>query len=226
MYLKTFVVVTASAMCLLVNPIYAAGCQDISTIVSKAKEVRLVPTNILDKKYVSSLLQHAAEFDQKIRAVEYRQCEKTPSAMVQIDKVNTDVLVSLMGAHTWFTPNAFDAPTSNAAWMIAIHSKDINLQHKVLFLMERLIANGEYAGELESMFKGHYALLYDCVSLNYVNMGIKQKYGSQYIISDKDQKLTPKPCEGTRAEVDRRRRDNHMRCLDAYEKELKSVYFS
>ena len=122
-----------------------------------------------------------------------------------------------MTVHPWFPISKFGDEVASDAWMIVQHTQDVLLQHKVLFIMERLVERNEANKE-------QYALLYDRVALNYVDMGIKQKYGTQFEITNN--KVLIQPYDGTIANIEERRKELGMQSLHEYETILKSVFMA
>jgi len=194
--------------------VQATNCNEPNSITAKSKLV-INESKLANKQYVKQLLRNAAELDQKIRSNDYSTCENIWLNIEQIDMNNTIILNKITTVHPWFPISTFGADTASDAWMIVQHSQDLNLQHKVLFIMEQLIENNEANKE-------QYALLYDRVALNYVAIGIKQKYGSQFTVEDN--KVIMQPYDGSIAAIEERRKKFGMQPLHEYEKVLKSMF--
>ena len=193
---------------------HAYNCGDIHKLVTDSKQV-INENNLHNKKYLKQVLHRAADIDQKIRSNEYAQCENLQSAMGEVDNNNTVLLSKLIGIYSWFPISTFGDEIASDAWLIVQHTQDIALQHKVLFIMQNLITCNEANKE-------HYALLYDRVALNYRDIGIKQKYGTQFTIEGN--KVVMEPYDGSIAKIEERRKNLGMQSLQEYEKILKSMF--
>ena len=210
------VFITFILMSLCITQAYAYSCSDINKIVVNSK-VKINESKLSDKGYIGKILHDAAYVDQQIRSNDFKQCKNISAAIDEIDKNNTIILNKVIDTHHWFPISQFGEDLASDAWLIVQHSQDLALQHKVLFIMERLI-------EMNEANKEQYALLYDRVALNYVDLGIKQKYGTQFEIHNN--LVSIQPYEGTIANIEERRKQFGMQPLHEYEKILKSVFMA
>ena len=199
-----------------VGQIYANDCLSVNNLVVESN-IMVDNNKLTDKEYVKQILHKASEIDKRIRSDDYMQCENLSSAMEAIDENNTVSLKKVLSAYSWLQISTFGDVTVSDAWTIVQHSQDLNLQHKVLFIMEQLLASHEAN-------KQQFALLYDRVALNYITLGVKQKYGTQYMIEDNT--VVMQPCEGTIAQIDERRKDFGLPPVHEYEKILKSIFLA
>lgn len=211
-FISTLLILTFTLI--IVKPGYANSCENINEIVINSK-LTINDVKLKDKKYVEQILHLAASLDQKIRSSEYVQCKNIFSLMEQIDKNNTDILKKITKIYAWFPISIFGDKAVSDAWLLVQHSQDLTLQHKVLFIMEHLMANNEANKE-------HYALLYDRVALNYIDLGIKQKYGTQFIV--KRNKVIMLPYTGSIDDIEKRRKNFGMQPLHEYKETLKLMF--
>lgn len=196
--------------------VHANSCLAINEIISESN-MKLDHYKLSDKEYVKELLQIAAKTDQNIRSSDYSQCENLSSAMNKIDANNTSTLKKIIKAHAWFPISIFGKTAVSDAWVIVQHSQDLNLQHKVLFIMSQLLASNEADRQ-------QFALLYDRVALNYLALGIKQRYGTQYVIEGDT--VAMQPCEGDASQINTIRKTFKLQPSYEYEEILKSIFLT
>ena len=141
---------------------------------------------ITDADYIGKRILSMARHDQIVRqhyntlmadgyhSSDYKKnLQKADYAMGRVDSVNTTELKEIMEYYPWFKKSIFGPDVASNAWLIVHHSGNIDLMHKVLFIMKHLIKDGEARTD-------QYALLYDRLSLRYQDFGLKQTYGSQF----------------------------------------------
>lgn len=171
---------------------------------------------INDKRKVKKELLRMANLDQSVRIDVWdkiaKRCHKknldcsndlnqAGFLSMDIDKNNLQTLKLFMQKYPWFKISEFGKDGAEAAWLIVQHAMDdIELQTKVLFIIEQLVKIDEADAQ-------SYALLHDRVSLNYQEFGLKQRYGSQFRLSDDKKQLIFEPCEGSIIEIDARRKE-------------------
>jgi hypothetical protein len=200
-------------------------------ISEKNKQNSSLSTASIDKQRVKNEIKNMADFDQKVRKDVYQKifencqlesldCQQdlmhATVLMVEVDRDNLHRLEEIMKMYPWFKISEFGQETANHAWLIVQHSEKVDLQHKVLFIIEKLIKEGEADPE-------KYALLYDKISLHYREFGIKQRYGSQFLFNE-DGKLEFSPCEGNLAQIDARRKELGLMPLSEYTKIILDMY--
>ena len=121
-----------------------------------------------------------AEADQAARSALVQWSREHPGRMVppalvrgvtEADERSRSYLRDLVEAHCWPRASEVGPEAAHAAWLLAQHADtDLDLQLRVLELMEPLVAEGEAAA-------GDLALLTDRVL---VAQGLPQRYGTQY----------------------------------------------
>lgn len=227
--------------------IFAMSSSDNNKIINDFKAKYLVKLQnitkniepqLANKDLTKKLLIEMAEIDQLVRTDVsqkiYQNCEAMDVAcqkniddanalMSEIDKMNLAILKLMLQKYTWFKISEFGEDGAQAAWLIVQHASDIgspenlDLQIRVLFLMEHLLKTGEANSR-------HYALLHDRVSLSYAAFGLKQRYGSQFRISDNKKQLILEPYEGSLAEVEARRKSIGLEPLLKNAKQIANDY--
>jgi hypothetical protein len=99
--------------------------------------------------------------------------------MQAVDANNTAYLRGLLAEIGWIDANRFGAPTAQAAFLIVQHSGDLPLMLAALPCIERDMKAGHFDAQ-------PYAMLYDRVQ---VNLGRKQRYGTQLSGNDKGERF-------------------------------------
>lgn len=190
-----------------------------------------IDKKIDNKQWVKNELILMSELDQQVRDVNIKvsqRCQRNiescasdlkdaDALMIEVDTHNLQILKTLMHKYPWFKISEFGKDGADAAWLLVQHTDDLDLQIKVLFIMDYLAKIGESDPQ-------NYALLYDRTSLSYQDFGIKQRYGSQFRLSDDRQKAILEPYEGSLAEVDARRKVFGMESMAENAKRIAEVY--
>lgn len=191
-------------------------------------EEKLVKKYINDKNKVRQELLKMAILDEKARIDVmdkiFEQCQnknlecsddynEAGFLIMELDKINLKLLSIFMEEYPWFKISEFGEDGAEAAWLIVQHSNDAGLKAKVLFIMEHLLKTKEAKPE-------NYALLYDRLTLEFKDLGIKQRYGSQFSLSEDHKKLIFEPCEGTIKQIDKKRKQIGLMSLKNNTKRL------
>lgn len=185
---------------------------------------------INNKKKVKQVLLKMDQADQKIRTVWEniaQNCHKdkldctndfhqADIRMMEVDAINQDILKRFMKKYPWFKISEFGKDGAQAAWVIMQHTDDNALQAKVLFIMGNLLSSDEAD-------KQSYALLYDRLSLDFKEFGIKQRYGSQFALSDDRKKMIFQPCDGELDQIEARRKEIGLKPLKENAKILADI---
>jgi hypothetical protein len=124
--------------------------------------------------------------------------------MVRVDHDNTAWLSQRIAAVGWIDGSRFGAEAASAAFLIVQHSGELPLMMAALPAIERDVRDHGSDGQ-------HYALLWDRLQ---VNLGRKQRYGSQLGIDEQGRYLVVAIEE--RDEVDARRKELRMTPLKNY----------
>ena len=188
---------------------------------------------ITDTDYIGKRILSMARHDQSVRehynaltvegyhSSDYKKnLQKADDAMGRVDSVNTTELKKIMEYYPWFKKSIFGPDVASKAWLIVQHSEDVDLMHKVLFIMEHLIKDGEAR-------KDQYALLYDRLSLRYQDFGLKQTYGSQFSMVEirgigYDIELSP--CYSAGKELDLKRQEVNLPPMSDYMQMMNEAY--
>lgn len=157
----------------------------------------------LDQNVRTQVWEKVTEFCQK----EGLDCTKDYAQVYaltdEVDKANLQTLKLFMQKYPWFKISDFGKEGAEAAWLIVQHSADADLEARILFVMDNMLDSGE-------VNRQQYALLYDRTTLSYRDFGIKQRYGSQFTMSDDHKTLIFVPCEGSAKQIDQRRKEFGM----------------
>lgn len=186
---------------------------------------------ISDKQKVKQELLRMGDLDQNVRTQvwekvnefcqkEVLDCTKDYAQVYaltdEVDKANLKILKLFMQKYPWFKISDFSKEGAEAAWLIVQHSADADLEARILFVMGNMLDSGE-------VNRQQYALLYDRTTLSYRDFGIKQRYGSQFTMSEDHQTLIFVPCEGSAKEIDQRRKEFGMVPLKENAKNLAAM---
>ena len=186
---------------------------------------------ISDNQKVKQELLRMGDLDQNVRAkvwekvTEFCQnegldCTKDYAQVYaltdEVDKANLKTLKLFMQKYPWFKISDFGKDGAEAAWLIVQHSADADLEARILFVMGNMLDSGE-------VNRQQYALLYDRTTLSYRDFGIKQRYGSQFTMSDDHKTLIFVPCEGSAKQIDQRRKEFGMVSLKENAKTLAAM---
>lgn len=183
----------------------------VKTLIDDRQKVKdeLINMYVLDQKARNDVLLKIEERCQKQNLDCTQDYKQADILLEEVDTINFSKLKLFMQKYTWFKKSEFGEDGAQAAWCIVQHASDLDLQIKVLFIMDYLAKNGEANGE-------NYALLYDRVALNYKDFGLKQRYGSQFSYSEDRKKLVIEPCEGSTKQTDKRRKELGLTPLKEY----------
>lgn len=153
----------------------------------------------LDQKVRIQVWEKIAEFCQKEKLDCTKDYAQVYALTDEVDKANLQTLKLFMRKYPWFKISDFGKEGAEAAWLIVQHSADADLEARILFVMGNMLDSGD-------VDRQQYALLYDRATLTYRDFGIKQRYGSQFTISEDHQSLIFVPCEGSAKQIDQRRK--------------------
>jgi hypothetical protein len=194
-------------------------------------EFAKLPADSHDRTWVKAKLKHMVEVDQYMRnysqtpiTQSYSDLERqnfyvrfTERRWIALDARNTKDLKELLAIHSWFTIGKFGAEADDNAWLLAQHAdQDREFQHRVLAILEPLVAKGETNPK-------HYAYLFDrlAVSLGRPDAQKPQRYGTQGRCVGKG-KWEPFEVEDP-ANLDKRRASVGLPPEDEYKKVFKDI---
>ncbi len=144
--------------------------------------------------------------DQRVRQAARGESfdEKQRRAMIEVDRDNTDFLLSILEEMGWIDAVRFGPQASQDAFLLVQHSDDLRLMRTALPHVEKDVRAGRIDGQ-------SYALLYDRLQLN---LGYLQRYGSQLATTADDESVLM-PCEDPE-KVNERRAELGMEPLESY----------
>ncbi|MGI4852109.1 MAG: DUF6624 domain-containing protein [Janthinobacterium lividum] len=170
--------------------------------------------------YVKELLDYMYVFDQQIRVIFMQNRVVSPSLvelMQKMDDIHTSKMKEILKIHGWITISKFGTDYDHKAWILIQHADhDPFFQAGVLFILSKLLDTGDTD-------KQSYAYLYDRVAVNFPQLGMRQRYGTQLISKD-NHNFELEPYEGSLKDVDDRRREMGLETLDNYLRQHKKMY--
>lgn len=165
--------------------------------------------DVYDVEYIISILNYMYQIDQEARATYLADLQTYGIAdrdmqnneivllMNEIGLFHSNIMKQILAVHGWITISKFGEQADQQAWILIQHVEDQFFQAGCLFLLTDLVEKGETDVK-------NYAYLYDRVSLNFAALGMKQKFGTQFMITE-DKEIVLFPYEGTLQELDARR---------------------
>lgn len=195
-----------------------AFCDEIDHYIAQLKkQVSIIQKELCSKKKdfnnIDSVKKEVAclfEIDQYVikKCSPYYKYKKVCDLVSKINANSTEELKMMLKIHGWLNISKFGKETDSQAWLLVQHADDDpRFQAAVLFFLEQLYPKGETDIK-------HYAYLYDRVALKHPSLGLKQKYGTQYLV--KEGKVILKPYEGSIQEVETRRKEMGLEPLELY----------
>lgn len=192
--------------------------ENLQTEINNACKIIDSKKDITDKVWVSKKVECLFEKDQLARKefIKYPNDNKLINYIKKLDKANVEVLKEIIKAYGWLVVSKFGKTIDNKAWLIVQHADhDPMFQASIAFLLEQLFPLGETNPK-------NYAYLYDRVCLQYQQLGLKQKYGTQIIIHNGKAKLLP--FEGTLNDIDKHRKEVGLQPINKYLEEVRGFY--
>jgi|GEM_PF-889868 phosphoglycolate phosphatase-like HAD superfamily hydrolase len=187
------------------------------------KEVRIAQKQFpngdyKDVNYVKNIIHQMYLLDQKIRTAlinDFNSIEGI-NLITFMDRFHTKQMKKILQAHGWIIISKFGKESDQQAWLLVQHADhDPFFQAGCAFILKYLVKLGETN-------KRNYAYLYDRAVLNFQNLGMKQKYGTQItIFSDQ---ITLLPYEGSIKELNKRRKAIGLDPVEKYLDTLKNAY--
>ena len=171
-----------------------------------------------DVDYVKNIIHQMYLLDQKVRTALINDFNSIEGAklITFMDQFHTKQMKKILQEHGWIIISKFGKESDKQAWLLVQHADhDPFFQSGCAFILKRLVKFGETN-------KRNYAYLYDRAVLNFQNLGMKQKYGTQTTISS-DQ-ITLLPYEGSIEELNKRRKAIGLELVKKYLDTLKDVY--
>lgn len=174
--------------------------------------------NLHDIHCVKERINYCYKLDQHVRNKSIKMLNniKFSQLIEKIDLFNTNEIKEILKLHGWTIISKFGAETDRQAWLLVQHAdQDLFFQAGIAFLLEKLVSLGETDPK-------NFAYLYDRVTVNFQDLGLKQKYGTQADL--KENTILIKPFEGTLEELNLRRKKIGLNSMDEYQKQLHEMY--
>lgn len=177
------------------------------------------PTGSLqDIEIVKKQLQLMYDTDQAIRhaLIKERMYSGVQDIVQPMDQFHIQRMKALLQEHGWINISKFGPEADHQAWLLVQHaSADPIFQAGSAFLLQEL----QQVGETDSK---NFAYLYDRVAMRFQNIGMKQKYGTQFSITTNG--VTLLPYQGTLEEVNKRRSEIGLEPIEEYLSSAKQMY--
>ena len=180
---------------------------------------QFVVGDLHDIEYVKNSINEMCQIDQEVRVyfMKNRSNLVAIEMMHEMDQIHTMRMKAIITQHGWMTISKFGAQVDSQAWLLVQHADhDPLFQEQCLLLLQNLL-------ETKETNSRNYAYLYDRVALQSSVMGMKQKYGTQYFISDSGD-VSLRPYDGTLQDLNERRDLMGLMPIEAYIEQIKSVY--
>lgn len=194
--------------------------EKINCLTEKVKvEQQTFPQGDLrDVDYVKRIISQMHLLDQELRAV-FAQDFDNPEIqclIAQMDEFHLTKMKQILLQYGWITISKFGQDADRQAWLLVQHADhDPLFQAGCLYILSCLIDKGETN-------KKNYAYLYDRVALKFQSLGMKQRYGTQLSLGNKEFELLP--YEGSIEEINRKRSEVGLPPLEEYLKMIKQTY--
>lgn len=193
----------------------------IEFIKNLTKEIYLEQKNFpqgdyKDLHFVKKIINLMYLLDQKVRSALINDFTNNTKLVSSMDKFHTDKIKEILKEHGWINISKFGKEADQQAWTLVQHADhDPFFQAGCAFVLEKLVKSGETNQQ-------NYAYLYDRAILQFQNLGLKQKYGTQAI--NNNGHITLLPYDGNINEVNKRRKSINLDSVDQYLKQLKNIY--
>ena len=201
--------------------VYAHNLQDKIKILTEKVEMEqeFFPKGDYENvDYIKKIINHMYLIDQEVRLALIKEFDnkKVQPLINFMDKFHTNKMKKILDKQGWITISKFGQEADNQAWLLVQHaSHDHFFQASCVFILSNLLDKGETN-------KKNYAYLYDRVALNFQHLGMKQRYGTQVIVSTKEIILLP--YEGTEKELDKRRKEIGLGTIGLYLKDIRKFH--
>ena len=173
-----------------------------------------------DLDYVKKIINLMYLLDQKVRSKLVSNFLENnidnARLIATMDQFHTAQMKKILQEHGWVTISKFGKEADQQAWLLVQHADhDPLFQAGCAFILEKLIKFGETNQQ-------NYAYLYDRAMLQFQNLKLKQKYGTQATIAS-DQ-IILFPYDGNISELNKRRKSIGLDTIEKYLDQLKNIY--
>ena len=185
----------------------------------KSEQIDFVSCNLDDTKAVTNIISRMYQLDQEVRQI-FIQDRNNPEIidfLTAMDQYHTKSMKDILAIHQWINISTFGPQADNQAWLLVQHAdQDLQFQTQCLMVLQNLYQKNETNPK-------NYAYLYDRVALQSQELGMKQKYGTQYCISDSG-KISLRPHDGTIEEINAQRKEVGLSLIEEYFEQIKHMY--
>lgn len=185
----------------------------------KAEQIHFLSTDMHDVESIKTMIATMYELDQEFRTmyIHDRNNHDMQNFTFEMDQLHTQMIKKMVMIHGWIKISTFGAPADNQAWLLVQHADhDQAFQAECLHLLSDLYQKDETNPK-------NYAYLYDRVALQSELLGMKQKYGTQYRITD-DGTISLRPHDGTIEEMNLLRSEVGLCPIQEYFELIQRVY--
>jgi hypothetical protein len=179
----------------------------------------LATETINDVEGIKALIQKMYSIDQEVRFACRRDMNKSElqNLIVEMDRYHIIKIKEILREYGWPVISKFGKDVDHQMWLLVQHADQAPFfQAWCLFVLSQLVAKGETDPK-------NYAYLYDRVSIKLGFFGIKQRYGTQVLLSD-DGKVELYPYEGNVDTLNKRRKEVGLGPIEVYLQKLRKVY--
>lgn len=216
---------TLVGLCSLILCTNSLAKESVFSIDDVRKQVAFIENNecpvdakIHDIEWVQQKLSCMVNMDQYVAflKIDYPGDKTLESYLEHLNEKNTQVLKIMLKEHGWINISRFGRKADSDAWLLVQHAdQDPAFQASVAFLLEALVEIGETN-------INNFAYLYDRVALKYQQLGLKQRYGTQFIV--KKNSLELQPFSGTIQDINARRKEIGLPTVERYLNQAKATY--
>ena len=170
-----------------------------------------------DVEFVKKIINQMYLKDQEIRQYFIKNINDPEfrDLVINLDRFNTSKMKEILSIHGWVNISKFGANADDQAMLLVQHADDPFFQAGCLFILGTLIDKAETD-------KRHYANLYDRVVLKFPNLGLKQKYGTQFKVENNKFELLPH--EGSMETLNTERGKIGLNSMEEYMEDVKKMY--
>lgn len=183
--------------------------------------------DISNVQYIQTVLSMMYDLDQEIRAAYIENLQRMGSEdkdveleqlMVQVAQFHLRIMKDILAVHGWITISKFGEQADHQAWvLIQYDDGDPFFYIGCLFLLSDLVEKGETN-------RVNYAYFYDRISLKFMSIGMRQKYGTQFMFNE-DQQVVLVPYDGTLEDITQRREQMGItQIVEEYFALISSIY--
>jgi len=182
------------------------------------EQINFLSSDLNDVTSIQATISSIYQLDQELRTIYIhdRNNNEVKTFMLEMDQFHTQKMKEIIRNHGWPTITLFGKNTDHQAWLLVQHSSDLEFQKNCLQLLYQ-------AMQCKETNPINYAYLYDRVALQSKEYDYKQKYGTQFHITNNGE-LILQPYQGTIEDIDKNRFLIGLSSLEEYTTCIKKMY--